>query len=259
METVHLWRGNDEQRAQRFVSAKTGQFAYFDKQLGHPDWVGKKVLDFGGNVGDLLRAPDCPIAPQDYYCVDVLKEALIEGKKRSTQAHFHHFDCYNCSFNPEGTIGARLPDMGIKFDRILAYSVFTHTKLEEIHGLIEQLTNLLAPGGLLAFTFIDPHYVSWPDTALGNNLQWRLERCLEENPQLDVNALMEKSKGATWCTLIDDSRLYINSNGEYVDDIDACMPYNSFHTAEFIKQQFPDYMVHPPVNGEMQHCCTLGR
>ena len=30
------------------------QFTYFDKQLGHPDWTGKMVLDFGGNRGSFL-------------------------------------------------------------------------------------------------------------------------------------------------------------------------------------------------------------
>ena len=49
---VHLWRGSAEQQALRDQSRPSGQFAYFDKQLGHPNWEGKSVLDFGGNRGN---------------------------------------------------------------------------------------------------------------------------------------------------------------------------------------------------------------
>jgi hypothetical protein len=73
---VHLWRGSPEQRALRARVRKSGQFAYFDEQLNHPDWRGKAVMDFGGNAGNLLLNPDCAIRQEDYYCVDVLREAI---------------------------------------------------------------------------------------------------------------------------------------------------------------------------------------
>ena len=40
-----------------FISKKTGQFRYFALQLGSFDWQGKDVLDFGGNIGNLLLDP----------------------------------------------------------------------------------------------------------------------------------------------------------------------------------------------------------
>ena len=40
MEEVHLWRGSAEQRARRSQLRKSGQFAYFNRQLDHPDWHG---------------------------------------------------------------------------------------------------------------------------------------------------------------------------------------------------------------------------
>ena len=49
------------------LSNAYGQFAYFDAQLGHPDWRGKTVLDFGGNQGNLLETPGCPIDERDYW------------------------------------------------------------------------------------------------------------------------------------------------------------------------------------------------
>ena len=48
MEEVHLWRGSREQR-ERFRNSlqKRGQFKYFDQQLGHPEWQGKRVSTSG--------------------------------------------------------------------------------------------------------------------------------------------------------------------------------------------------------------------
>jgi 2-polyprenyl-3-methyl-5-hydroxy-6-metoxy-1,4-benzoquinol methylase len=151
MEEVHLWRGSAEQRALRFQLARSGQFAYFNQQLNYPDWSGKAVLDFGGNAGNLLLDPNSVIRPEEYYCVDVIREALQEGCKRFPQAHWIHYDRYNCSFNPDGVPDLPIPDMGIEFDMILAYSVFTHTTREEMNDLVEQLRAQLAPGGALAF------------------------------------------------------------------------------------------------------------
>lgn len=257
MEEVHLWRGSAGQRALRSQSGKSGQFAYFNRQLDYPDWSGQAVLDFGGNVGNLLLDPDCTIHPEDYYCVDVIQEALEEGRQRSPQAHWVHFNRYNCSFNPEGINCLPIPDMGIAFGMILAYSVFTHTTREEMKDLIEQLQARLAPGGALAFTFIDPHFTAWPETYEGNNLKWRLERAHEMNPSVDVDGLLEQSRGAAWCALVDGTELYVNGNGVWRNEAQICMTYNVYYTVEFLQREFPLAAIRPPVNGEMQHCCII--
>src|SRR5262249_25278195 len=160
MEEVHLWRGTPEQRSLRSSSRKFGQFHYFDQQLGHPDWTARVVLDFGGNQGNLLVDSNNRIRPQDYYCVDVIKEAIDEGRRQFPEAHWVHYDRYNCSFNPEGTVDILIPELGIEFDFILAYSVFTHIARKEMHDLVGQLRARLKPWGTLAFTFIDPHHSS---------------------------------------------------------------------------------------------------
>jgi hypothetical protein len=36
------------------ISTRVTQFAYFDQLLGGPAWKGRKVLDFGGNIGTFL-------------------------------------------------------------------------------------------------------------------------------------------------------------------------------------------------------------
>lgn len=259
LEEVYLWRGSPEQRALRSQLYKSGQFAYFNQQLGYPDWNGKVVLDFGGNAGNLLLDPECPIRHEDYYCVEVLREALEEGRKRFPRAHWVHYDRYNCSFNPEGIVDLPIPDMGIEFDMILAYSVFTHTTREEMNDLVNQLRARLAPGGALAFTFIDPHWNSWPETYDGNNLKWRLEISRKTNPAIDVSGLIEQSRGSKWCALVNSTELYVDGNGVWDNESKTCMTYNVYYTVGFIEQEFPHSATRQPVNGEMQHCCIMRR
>jgi 2-polyprenyl-3-methyl-5-hydroxy-6-metoxy-1,4-benzoquinol methylase len=243
IEEVHLWRGTSEQQALRSQFVKATQFAYFDKQLGHPNWQGKRVLDFGGNKGNLLLDPACAIRHQDYYCVDVIREAIDEGRKTFPDAHWTHYDRYNCSFNPDGVRDLPVPDLGVEFDFILAYSVFTHTTFEEMKELVGQLRQHLAPGGMLAFTFIDPHW--------NGNLRRRLEK---HNPRDRVESLL--SREMQWCTLVNGTELYVNDSGVW-DSRTDCMTYNVFYTEEFMRAQFPNATIKKPVNNEMQHCCEL--
>jgi 2-polyprenyl-3-methyl-5-hydroxy-6-metoxy-1,4-benzoquinol methylase len=248
IEEVHLWRGSPEQQALRTQLVKATQFAYFDEQLGHPGWRGKRVLDFGGNKGNLLLDPACAIRHQDYYCLDVISEAIEEGRKAFPDAHWTHYNRYNCSFNPDGIVDLPVPDLGVEFDFILAYSVFTHTTREEMNDLVEQLRAPLAPDGLLAFTFIDPHWQS--------NLRWRLE---QRNPAAEVEALLAKSRNAQWCALVNGTELFVNSNGHWTNTSEACTTYNVYYTEEFMREQFPHAAIKQPINGEMQHCCILSK
>jgi hypothetical protein len=239
IEEVHLWRGTLEQQALRSQFVKATQFAYFDKQLGHPNWRGKRVLDFGGNKGNLLLDPACTIRHQDYYCLDVIGEAIEEGHQTFPDANFIHYDRYNCSFNPEGVRELPVPDLGVEFDFILAYSVFTHTTFEEMKELVAQLRQ---HGRTVAFTFIDPQW--------NGNLRWRLEK---HNPQDRVETLL--SCEMQWCSLVNGTELYVNSSGVF--DFQDCMTYNVYYTEDFMRAQFPNATIEKPVNGEMQHCCEL--
>ena len=232
IEEVHLWRGSPEQRALRSQLAKTTQFAYFDAQLDHPDWRGRPVLDFGGNKGNLLLDPACAIRHQDYYCLDVLAEAIAEGRNAFPGAHWFYYDRYNCSFNPEGIADLPIPDLGVEFDFILAYSVFTHTTLEEMKELVPQLQQRLAQGGMLAFTFIDPHWNS---------------------------NLLALSYDARWCSVVNGTELFVESSGVWDAHPEDCMTYNVYYTEEFVHEQFPGMTIKKPVNGERQHCCIFSR
>lgn len=258
IEEVFRWRGTAEQRAMRPAAGrKLGQFTYFDQQLDHPHWRDKVVLDFGGNDGNLLMDPHCTIAEANYYCLDVIADAVAEGRERFPAGHWVHYDRYNCSFNPNGQPWLPVPGMGTEFDIIVAYSVFTHTTREEMRDLVNQLRACLAPDGALAFTFIDPHWQSWPGTDAGSNLEWRLNRFRESDPSLDVDALVAQSRGSQWCALVDGRSLFVESNGQW-DDARA-ISYHVYYTADFLQREFPGATIRPPANGEMQHCCIIRR
>ena len=227
---------------------KATQFAYFDAQLDQPEWSDKRVLDFGGNQGNLLLDPTCTIRHEDYYCLDIIRDAIEEGSRIFPQANWFHYDRYNCSFNPEGVVDQPVPDLGVEFDFILAYSVFTHTSWEETKDLVEQLRARLAPGGVLAFTFIDPHWES--------NLRWRLDK---RNSTDRVEELLEKSRDAEWCSLVNGTELYVNSAGLWDEAPESCITYNVYYTENFLRAQFPGAQIKKPVNGEMQHCCEISR
>jgi SAM-dependent methyltransferase len=245
IEEVHLWRGTPAERALRSQLVKSTQFAYFDEQLDHPDWSGKLVLDFGGNKGNLLSDPSCVIPHENYYCLDVIGDAIDEGRRTFPAAHWHHYDRYNRSFNPEGVPDLRVPDLGLAFDFILAYSVFTHTTFAEMKDLVAQLEAFLAPGGKLAFTFIDPHWRS--------NLEWRLRR----SHAPDASQLVAVASPVEWCSLVNGRELYANSSGPWNLNAEECATYNVFYTETFLRRQFPRADVRLPVNGEMQHCAIL--
>ena len=95
-----------------------------------------------------------------------------------------------------------IPDPGLQFDIIAAYSVFTSTRAAETVVLVRQLEAMLAPGGRLAFTFIDPHYHSWPDRYAGSNLRWRLEKERFEGANLHVSRLLARAGCAPYCLLL---------------------------------------------------------
>lgn len=255
-----------------FISQRHGQFKYFDLQLGHPTWRGKRVLDFGGNIGNLLRDPNSTIEHDKYWSIDVSKDAIEKGKKEFPQAHWVFYDRHNFAFNPTGIEGLELPPLGQEFDYILAYSVFTHTKRSEMIDLVSQLEKWLAVEGVLAFTFIDPHYN--PSKGNGNArpgyyeescLRQRLERMRQHEPAVDVLGLLEKAQGARWCILLNDDDLYIES--EDCDHYEASEKRSlcAFYTADYLQTIFPHASVLAPppsaypssAESVLQHCCVM--
>jgi hypothetical protein len=239
-----------------FFSTKTGQFTYFSLQLGDPVWSGKNVLDFGGNIGNILRDPNSTIDEERYWCLDIDKEALERGKADYAKSHWVSYNRYCFEFNPRGIPNLSIPDLCQTFDYIVAFSVFTNTTVTDMLQLASQLEGMLAPDGALAFTFIDPfHFVS-PGQS---NFQWRLELELERGniTAAEMKDLAGRVQGAKWFMLVNGGDLYIETEEIRAYEPDRKKTCHAFHTEEYMKMLFPRAMILPPVNDMKQHCCVI--
>ena len=251
-----------------FVSVAPERLGYFDIQLDHPCWEDAKVLDFGGNRGTMLSSGR--IRESNYWCIDVSRDAIEQGRRDYPDAHWIFFDRYNFHFNPGGIQGLPIPLQGRIFDYILAYSVFTHMSKSEMLEHVRSLRNLLFENGRLAFTFIDPHYVlprnynsllkkHDPPTNLG----LRLEKIKQNNPLLPVQQRLREAAGAEWCTLINNGDLYLGAEDAVDHEVKVKTLYDSFCTTDYMAEIFPEAMILPPPASyepeaaEMQHCCIL--
>ncbi|HKE59531.1 MAG TPA: class I SAM-dependent methyltransferase [Pyrinomonadaceae bacterium] len=226
-------------------------------------WSGKDVLDFGGNIGNILRDPAATIDEERYWCLDVVKDSIEHGKVSFPKAHWRFYNRYSFFFNPHGVPQLPLPDLGQKFDYIVAYSVFSNTTPTDMLQLVKQLEGLLTSDGTLAFTFIDPYHFSWPGQYRGNNFQWRLDRELELAQEggydlnLDTAGLTKKAQNADWLLLVNADDLYIETEELHPYEPDAQRTCHAFYTPRFMKNLFPKATILPPVNNEMQHCCVI--
>jgi hypothetical protein len=246
-----------------FFSTKMGQFTYFSQQVGEAVWSGKNVLDFGGNIGNLLRDPNSTIDEERYWCIDVVRDSIEQGQSHYPKSHWIFYDRYCFFFNPHGAPNLAIPNLDQRFDYIVAYSVFTNTARTDMLQLVNELEGMLAKGGVLAFTFIDPFYCSWPGQYEGNNFQWRLEREIElEREQgrtlnIDTLDLAQRAQHADWCILVNGEDLYIETEDIKPYEPERQRTCHVFYTEEYMKKLFPHATMLPPANNEMQHCCVV--
>ena len=246
-----------------FLSTKTGQFTYFAQQLGEANWRGKNVLDFGGNIGNILRDPNSTIDHDRYWCLDVVPQSIEKGRAEFPEAHWIFYDRHCFFFNPSGVEELDLPRLEKAFDFIVAYSVFTNTPRKDMLQLVTQLEKRWAPRGALAFTFIDPHYHPWPDRYRANNLVWRLEReiFLEGEKgntlDIDVRALSERARDASWFVLVNGEDLYLETDHVPRYEPERQRTFHTFYTVNYMRSLFPHATILPPANDEMQHCCVI--
>ena len=234
------------------VSTRRTQFAYFDEILGRPDWKGRKILDFGGNVGTFLDGAGLVVDPEDYWCVDLNPAVIAQGRARHPRAHFVHFNRYSSQYNAHGIRWLPVPDCGLQFDFILAFSVFTHVDEKEMVELVGSLRKMLARDGVLAFTFFDPHY----DRSLSDP---SLPRGATVLRNLGPRRNDEIIRRARWFVLID-GQLYLEPGDAVCHQTRAGKPlesFTSFFTTARVRSLFPEATVHSPVKREWQHCCVL--
>ena len=234
------------------VSTRRTQFPYFDELLGHPNWKGRKVLDFGGNVGTFLASAAGKVDQEDYWCIDLNPAVIAQGRLVYPRAHFVHFNRYSPQYNPHGIRHLPVPDCGVQFDFILAFSVFTHVDVKEMVELVGSLRRMLAPDGVLAFTFFEPRYDrSWSDP--------RLPRGSTILRYLGPRRNNEIVRRARWFVVVD-NRLFVEPGDALCHQTRRGRPLESFcsyFTADFMISLFPGAVVRAPVHRELQHCCIL--
>lgn len=246
------------------VSRRQTQFSYFDQLLEGPVWKGSRILDFGGNVGGFLVSAGNHVDHDDYWCLDLTQGAIEQGRCNFPRAHFVYYNRYSSYFNPNGVRNLPVPDLGLKFDIILAFSVFTHTHQNEMLDLVEQLRSMLVPQGVFAFTFCDPCYdrsLSDPGLPSGTGVLKRFESQQAESPSLEIESMVETARHPNWCVVVDDE-LYVEPGNELCQQKRRGKPgesYCSYFTADYMASLFPDATVLPPVSPEWQHCCILKR
>jgi SAM-dependent methyltransferase len=219
-------------------SQRQTQFSYFDQLLEGPVWNGSKILDFGGNVGGFLASAGDQVDHDDYWCLDVTQAAIEEGRRTFPRAHFVFYNRYSSYFNPNGIRKLSVPDLGLKFDIILAFSVFTHTHQQEMLELVEQLRSMLVAGGVFAFTFFDPG----DDSGVSREIEG-----------------MEESSKPNWCVEVNEE-LYFEPGNELCQQERRGKPgesYCSYYSAAHMASLFPGASVLPAVGRETQHCCIL--
>lgn len=234
------------------VSTRLTQFSYFSELLGQPVWKGRKILDFGGNIGTFLVSAGDNVDHEDYWCVDLNPAVVEQGRLMYPRAHFVHYDRYSPQYNPHGVRHQPIPDCGVKFDIILAFSVFTHVDRSEMVELVGSLRSMLAPEGVLSFTFFEPSYdrsLSDPALPPGSSVL----------RNLGMRGTSEIVKRAQWFVVIDDD-LYVEPGDGLCHQTRVGNPlesFCSFFSADFMKSLFPGATVHAPVSREWQHCCVL--
>jgi hypothetical protein len=218
-----------------FVSGSRPRFQYFDAQLGLLAWTSLRVLDFGGNAAGLLRDSTCLIRPENYWCIDVSRDALALGKTWCPDAHFAFYDRFNPVFNPNGQADLPIPCLGT-FDVILAFSVMTHLPIDELDAVDRVATNASSKRSICVHLSRSELSAS---SRTPTNLEHRL-RAVVPTPEYPE------------CVAVIDGTLHDARSFPA-----RAVQYDVLHSCEFVRRLFPDALIKSPVYHERQHCAIL--
>lgn len=96
-----------------------------------------RLLDFGGNRGNLLHFSEGKINEHNYTSVDVSLDGINMGREEFPAASFVYYDRWNSMYNHTGKKTLKFPDIDKDQDYIFSFSVFTHTDFREFEQTLQ--------------------------------------------------------------------------------------------------------------------------
>jgi SAM-dependent methyltransferase len=117
------------------------------------DYTNAKVLDFGCNQGNyIIHARDI-VKPENYVGIDLNFPSIEVAKTKYPDYKFVHYNKWHISFNPTGDKNVKLTDfVDNDFDVVIAFSVLTHTTIDQTRQILDELYQVIKPGGSILFT-----------------------------------------------------------------------------------------------------------
>ena len=197
-------------------STKMGQFTYFSLQVAEPVWRGKNVPGFRRQHRQYVEGSELNDRPRTvHWCLDVAKESIEKGKAAYPNSHWLFYNRYCFFFNPQGVPNLALPNLDQAFDFISRSIPSLRTQHRtDMRQLVKQLEGLLATGGTLAFTFIDPHYYSMAGTLLRRQLSVAIgsretigRKSVAESSISTCRDLTRRAQDADWLLLVNSNDL----------------------------------------------------
>ena len=148
------------------INEKTYKFQRIDRLhflrycLPDDDISNYKILDYGGNHGNLLKdgMAEGVIRPENYTCVDVDFYVIKEAKVEHPEATWMYYNRHNQCYNPEGEKMIPLPFNDNTFDLAYVYSVHTHCSYEDF---VFDLKELRRVAKKVLISYCDKELVKW--------------------------------------------------------------------------------------------------
>ena len=136
---------------------------YFKAALELDTLSNLKILDFGGNRGNILEdgVAAGELNPADYTCLDLSDEALTHGRSRFPNAAWVKYNPLNWHYNPTGNPNSRIPFNDNTFDIVCAYSVHSHCTFEMLVHELSELYRVCKPDGKIVTTILTKTMMPW--------------------------------------------------------------------------------------------------
>lgn len=146
------------EKSNRFPRSE--RLSFLQHCLDHNDVKGLKILDYGGNAGNLLLdgLETGEIVQSDYTCLDVDKLVLDQAREEHPEAEWVYYDRFNQHYNPTGQKRIPFPFEDNTFDVAFVYSVHTHCSYEDF---VFDLKELRRVAKKVFTSYIDPQMAKY--------------------------------------------------------------------------------------------------